>query len=131
MTADRPAPRRARPRIGWTELALAVGFVALALLVVSSVRVVFVRQELARRADALKTELSSLEDAHARLEQDLSWAQSDAGVERLAREQLGWARAGESAVVVDGLQTPRPAPTATPTPAAPGWRRLWGLIPIP
>ncbi len=131
MSPERLAPRRARPRIGWTEVALAAGIVALALLVVSSIRVVLVRQELAHRADALQAEISTLEDAHTRLEQDLSWSKSDAGVERLAREQLGWAKPGESAVVVEGLATARPTPTATPTPTAPDWRSLWGLLPLP
>ncbi len=131
MTPEHLAPRRPRPRIGWTEVALAVGLVAIALLVVSSIRVVLVRQELSRRADTLQAEIATLEDEHAKLEQSLSWSQSDAGVERLAREQLGWAKSGESAVVVEGLPTPRPTPTATATPSGPVWRRLWGIIPIP
>lgn len=129
MTPERRVTRRPTIRVGWTEVALAVGIVALALLVLSSVRVALVQQELTQRADALRAEISSLEEEHAALQQELDSSRSDAGVERLAREQLGWAKSGERAVVVSGLPTPRATPT--PTPGAPVWRKLWGIIPLP
>jgi cell division protein FtsB len=114
--------------IGWQELVLVVAFAALALLAVSSVRLLLVRHELAERADALKSEIAALEDDGVRLQRELDWSRSDAGIERLAREQLGWARSGETAVVIPDAPTPRPSPTPAPTRAAPTWRSLWGLL---
>jgi cell division protein FtsB len=127
----REAPRRHGRRLGWPELSLAVGVAALVLLAFSAVGVVLVRYELVQRADALQSEIASLEDEHTRLRQELEWSRSSAGIERLARQALGWSRPGETVVAIPDLPTPRPSPGPTPTPGAPSWRALWGLLPGP
>jgi cell division protein FtsB len=139
MNDRRPStePRGARPRpiawhgrLGWPKIAMAVAVAALVLLTLSSARMLFARHELAQRAASLRAEIATLEDESARLQRELTAVQSDAGIERLARETLGWAKPGESAVVIGGLETPtpRPTPAATPRPSALGglWERLRG-----
>jgi cell division protein FtsB len=58
----------------------------------------------------LETELASSQKRHAALQAQLTYVQSDAYVEEIARTQLKWAREGETVVVV--MATPQASPQA-------------------
>jgi cell division protein FtsB len=132
QSSTRAAPgrhaARPRPRVGWPEVALALGLVLLGLLAISATRMYLVRYELSQRLGATQTEIDALADQQAELRAELESARSDDGVERLAREALGWARRGETAVVVEGARVRPPKPTPAPTPAEPAWRGIWRLL---
>ena len=62
---------------------------------------------LGLKAQGVQTEISRLELENKRLRNEASFLQTDEAIERLAREQLGWARPGETSVLVI---TPTPEP---------------------
>lgn len=67
-----------------------------------------------RQVSAAKAELASLEEQNARLQADVEALHTDAEIEKLAREKLGYVRPGERAyVVLDPPGTRAPAPAAT------------------
>lgn len=70
------------------------------------------KQQLAARVEALKVENQSLQAEIATL-------QTDSAVEALARDELGWTKSGDTAVIIL-----RPNPPATPvrTPGTPQLR---------
>lgn len=69
--------------------------------------------ESQRQVASAKAELAALEEKNARLQSDVAALHTDAEVEKLAREKLGYVRPGEDAYVVLD-----PPPTETdPSPA--------------
>ena len=93
-------------------------FVAIVVITIS----LFIVVDFARRTAAtykIKNEAARLEEevaaVHARhqaLQARLSYVQSDAYVEEIARTQLKWAQPGETVVVV--MATPQAVPTPPP-----------------
>ena len=89
-------------------------FVAIVVITVSLFLVIdFGRRTAASyqirdEAIRLENEVAASKSQHAALEARLSYAQSDAYVEEIARTQLKWAREGETVVVV--MATPQPGP---------------------
>ncbi len=85
-----------------------------------------------RQVDAARTQLSSLEAENRLLQADVDALQTDAEIERLARDKLGYIKPGETAYVVldpPADTTLKPAPQ--PAPAAPEktWvDRLWEFV---
>ncbi|NJN19364.1 MAG: hypothetical protein HC822_25485 [Oscillochloris sp.] len=76
---------------------------------------------------ALATDLNTLRDA-------VAYAESDVNVERIAREQLGYARDGD-VVLLPQLPTPTLPPLQPPAAAAPAappqpdnWQRWWQAL---
>jgi len=103
-------------RLGFLQLPLryliALGVsVLLALAVLSFVRVTVADLELRAQQQSLERDIASLKVENARLRGQLTYLQTDAAVEKLAREQLGWTKPGDTAVVVI-------RPPTTPTAAA-------------
>ena len=133
-TERQPADESPRPT-GWrgarlkpATLALVAGAVVLLLFAVSSVRMLVVRAELGQRSAAVTQGIADLKSENARLADEIEYWRSDAGLERLAREQLGWAKPGEGAVLVAGSEPAqaREAPPANrPRESVPNWRRWW------
>jgi cell division protein FtsB len=87
---------------------------------------------------ALAAEVAALEAQNATLRGAVEFAESDVSVERIAREQLGYAREGDI-VLLPQLPTAAPpalAPPAAPVEllpaeaaaAAPNWARWWGAF---
>ncbi len=112
------------------HLLLLAGLAAVGLLTLSFGRMLIARYELGERTEAARREIAALQAENASLRQELAYWQSDEGVERLAREELGWARPGETGVVVVGADSPKawaPAPRP-PREAAPNWQRWWQLF---
>ncbi len=106
--------------------------VALALVAVSFVRVLLVEYRLSLEKNALQADIVRLRQENEQLRQQISYLQTDAAIEKLARKELGWTKPGETAVIVLGGQS-TPAPTKQPdtTPlreqdqAPPDW---WGRL---
>lgn len=91
---------------------------------------VLTHQEEMIRADVLR-----LRDENLRLQKELNEARSDAGIEKVAREQLGLVKQGDTAVQIvlpqsatrpsaqPAVRTAEPPPAMTP-PEKPGWLRF-------
>jgi cell division protein FtsB len=94
---------------------------------------VLLHQEELIRADVMR-----MRDENLRLQRELNEARSDAGIEKIAREQLGLIRPGDTAVQIVLPQGAAPAQarpaepesTAAPmtTPEKPGWLRFLDAV---
>jgi cell division protein FtsB len=111
----------------------ALALVTVSLLVNFITQVVQSANLEAQRTE-LEAEVSHLEGEIARLRAAVEYAESDVHVERVAREQLGYAREGDI-VVLPRYLAPTPTPTpeqadtaaeqAAPTVRASNWQRWW------
>jgi cell division protein FtsB len=95
-----------------------VACVPLALLfALSFARIVVADYAIHQQKAALESRISALKQENLRLKRRIGYLNTDAGVELLAREELGWVRPGETAVVI--LPPPPELTTrssVTPTP---------------
>ncbi len=87
---------------------------------------------LNQQADALRRDIKALEVENEKLQGEAAYLEGDQGLEKMAREQLGWVRPGETGVVTipsvkdDGE---RSVPTtASKGSEMPNWRRWWDLF---
>ncbi len=103
------------------------------LLIANFVGQVMLSARLEAQRAALAAEVEQIRAENQQLEAAVDFAESDANVERIAREQLGYARDGDTVLMI---QTPPPLPTtpppdapvlnpAPPDPPAPNWQRWW------
>ena len=95
----------------------------LALVGISFARVALASYQLAVQKTQLQDQVAALKAENAELQTQLTSLQTDAEVERLARQELGWTRPGDTEVVVLGLPTPGVTPTAAATPITAGTGR--------
>lgn len=104
-------------RFGFLQLplrylvAIAVA-VLLALAVLAFIRVTMADLELLAQKQSLERDIAALQVENQQLHAKVDYLQTDAAVEKLAREQLGWTKPGDTAVVVV-----RPPSEPTPTTA--------------
>lgn len=105
-----------------------LGLVALSLwLLASFVSQVITSAQMERRKDDLHAEIARIEAENAALKDQVAYAESPVYAERAAREQLGYAREGDTVVLPTFPQT-TPTPDAPPAPAPvaptaqPNWR---------
>ncbi len=118
-------------RLPQRRLAIIIGVAALLLLALSFGQLLVARYEVGQRADALRAEIAALREENADLQKELQYRQSDQGVERSAREQLGWTKAEDTLVVVPGTPSAGAADSAartTPRSRPPNWRRWVTLV---
>lgn len=116
-------------------LTLVLALLTLSLLVNFITQVIQSANLEARRAE-LATEVAQVEQENLRLRDAVEYAESDVHVERVAREQLGYARDGETVLLPHVLvPTPTPTPTASPTSHLlaeradrPNWQRWWDAL---
>jgi cell division protein FtsB len=113
------------------RLVTVIGIVAVLALALSFGQLLLTQYEVGQRAEALKEDIAVLREQNAELERELKYRRSDEGIERLAREQLGWTKPGDTLVVVpampaDGATDSGPRATARSRP--PNWRRWISLI---
>lgn len=119
-------------RSGVHLVTLALVLLSLSLLINFGTQVLQSTRLEARRA-SLATEVTQLETGNRQLQGEVEFAESNANVERVAREQLGYTREGEI-VVLPQFPTPTPVPTtatseALPPPVElPNWRRWWAAF---
>ena len=129
---DRPAPpsaRGRRPRRGVLVALVLVGLVAGVLGGVFPFRQMFAHH---RQVDAAEQQLSDLEAANTELEAEIAKLQSPVEIERIAREQFGLVRPGETGYVVEvpdaGPVVPDEA--AEPETEEPSgfWQGIWDFL---
>jgi len=122
---------------GRSALSLAVGAVMLVfigLLVVNFVGQVIQSAGLEARRSELEAEVAQMQAANSVIEGGVAFTESDVYVERVAREQLGYAREGET-VMLPRLVAPAAAAAAAPaletpfiTPTMPNWQLWWRAL---
>ncbi len=118
------------PRFGIRHLFLAGLVIVVALVLVSFGRIMWIGYELTLRADEIRGQIVQLEDENRQLRAELEYLMTDEAAEELAREKLGWARPGDTVLVVSSegaepVAATKPAPSARPTPAEPILQRWW------
>jgi cell division protein FtsB len=96
-------------------------------LLTSFVSQVITSAQMDRRRDELQTQIAQAESRNAQLATSVSLSESPGYIERIAREQLGFAREGDVVVLPILPQvspTPlQPTPVVLPTPVPePNWR---------
>jgi len=101
---------------------------ALASVVLSGVLFLFVlpgRTYLAQQRSlaAAETRLQVLSNENRKLDQQIQHLQTDAEIERLARQQYGLVKPGEQAFAILPPAQPPPAPAAKPHRGL--WYRMW------
>lgn len=89
---------------------------------------------LTHQEEAIRADVMRLRDQNLRLQKELAEARSDAGIEKIAREQVGLVRPGDTAIQLVAQPGAAPAPAqpraseaqATPVaaPVKPGWLRF-------
>ena len=86
---------------------------------------------LTQQEEAIRTDVRELREENLRLQKELNEAKSDAGIEEVAREQLGLIKPGDTAIQLVGPPGPaaqapaRPSAAAVaPAPERPGWLRF-------
>ena len=105
-----------------------LGLVALSFwLLASFVGQVITSAQMERRKEELQAENAQLEAQNAFLKDRVAYVESPVYAERIAREQLGYAREGDTVILPTFPEqtavpaAPSPAPLPTPTPTA-NWR---------
>jgi cell division protein DivIC len=132
-TAYHRARLRERRRIPRWMFVLAAGVIATALLGVFGSTFLHVYR-LEREASRLAQLQRDLEEQNAQLRAEIKALHTPDYVEKLAREQLGLVKPGETAFLI--VQTPAPPPSATadspgqrPSPSPPGWfAHFWDTV---
>ena len=91
------------------------------LLAFAFARVALADYEIHQQKQGLERRISSLKADNARLVERASYLNTDTGIELLAREQLGWVRPGDTAIVVmhNEAKDVGAASAGAPTPAPP------------
>jgi cell division protein FtsB len=122
------APVRKR-RWGWVLAALLLGALALTVSGILPFRQLVAQQ---RQIDRAGSQLEALSSENERLEGEIIALQTDAEVERIARDQYGLVRPGEVGYVVvvpPGASEDDEVLTAVPsTDERSLWERLWDFV---
>jgi cell division protein DivIC len=114
-----------RPKTGLTiaHMMLLLAIPVLVYLAFSAGRKVIEMVVLRQQAAELRQEIEQLKARNAALREQIAYLQSDAYVEKVAREDLGLVKPGDTPVAVV-MPSPSATPTPTPTPTpAPWWRQ--------
>jgi cell division protein FtsL len=120
-------------RFNWRRFVVVGVVAALALVGQSFVRLAVAEYQLHAQERQLQGEIAQLAKENSALETQVAYLRSDAAIEKLAREELGWTRPGETAVVVIRTVPPATAsdvePTSTSAETPSTWRQwLDGLL---
>jgi cell division protein FtsB len=119
-------------RSGVHLVTLALVLLTISLLINFGSQVLQATRLEARRT-ILATEVAQIEAENHDLQGAVEYAESNANIERVAREQLGYTRAGDTVLLP---QFPAATPTPTPAPPEvlplperdPNWRQWWGAV---
>jgi cell division protein FtsB len=136
-----PLPERVAGflRLG-SRSALTLGLGALMVIFIGLLIANFVGQimqsaSLEARRTNLEAEVATMEAENLRLQGAVEFTESDVYIERVAREQLGYAREGDVVILPRmPAATPvpaapeGPAPDAPAPPATPNWRLWWEAL---
>ena len=122
---------------GRSALSLAVAAVMLVfigLLVVNFVGQVIQSAGPEAQRSALEAEVAQMRAANSAIEGGVAFTESDVYVERVAREQLGYAREGEMVILPRLVAAAAAAPAAAAleapfiTPTMPNWQLWWRAL---
>lgn len=122
---------------GRSALSLALGalmLVFIGLLVANFIGQIMQSASLEARRAELEAEVAQMRDANATLSGAVAFTESDVYIERVAREQLGYAREGDIVILPrlippDTPAEPAPAePPAPQPPPIPNWRLWWRAL---
>ena len=116
----------------WKRLALLAALVMLGYFLFSMGGLALQGYRLSQRAEAVEQDIARLKGENEQLKREIDRLQTPAAVELMARQQLGYIKPGETAVVVDFGPggPPRDQPTPTPTPR-PNWQKWLDLLASP
>ncbi|MBI3976944.1 MAG: septum formation initiator family protein [Chloroflexi bacterium] len=115
----------ARGGISLAQVVLLLAIPLLVLLAFSAGRKVIEMVALRQEATELRQEIDLLKARNTELRQQVEYLRSDRYVERVAREELGLVKPGDTPVVVlvpTAAATPSPTPTPTARPAI--WQQI-------
>ncbi len=119
------SPPPALSRSGVRLIALVLVVISLWLLV-NFIGQVIVAARMDRQIADKQAEMTQIEAGNAALKDHVTYAESPAYAEQIAREQLGYAREGDTVILPtlpDRLTAPAAAPPPLPAPAhEPNWR---------
>jgi cell division protein FtsB len=106
------------------------GLVILAYLILDLNHRVSELMRLTSERDALATSVAEVKQTQSFLESQIAYANSDAAVEKWAREDASMARAGDHPVVMlpDPKYTPQPTPTLVVTQVVMQNWQIWGEL---
>ena len=126
--SEKKAPPK-KQRWGWVLAVVLLGALALTVSGILPFRQLIMQQNQVERSEA---QLAALQAENRVLSEDIDMLDTDAEIERLAREQLGLVRPGEVAyVVVTPEELPTAAEVADPvvhSDVRPWWRRVLDFI---
>jgi cell division protein FtsB len=112
------------------KILAALGLVFLAFLILDLNNRIEELFRLSAERDAMATKVVVLEQTQQALETSISYANSDAAVEKWAREDAFLARPGDKPIIMlpDPKYTPQPTPVIEPTPIPYQNWEVWGLL---
>ncbi len=87
-------------RLALARIAIAACLPLAILLAISFARVAIADYGIHRQKQVLESDIAQLKEDNTRLGARLVYLNSDTGIELLAREELGWVRPGDTAVVL-------------------------------
>lgn len=115
----------------WQFLAV-VGVAVAGYFVISFAGLVVNGYQLNQRAGSLQRDIQGLRDDNEQLESQIRALLTEDAVEKLAREELGWTKPGETAVIIVPSNPDAKAtaglPVSKSAPDTPNWRRWWDLF---
>jgi len=118
-----------KQRWGWVLAVVLLGGLALTVSGILPFRQLISQQHQIERS---QEQLTALTDENDALEEDITMLETDAEIERLAREQYGLVRPGEVAYVVVTPEEPpvieAPSDPVVRSDQRPWWDRVWDFI---
>jgi len=114
------------------QLLIVTSLAVCGLVGVSFARLAISEYQLNLQKQALVASVGALKVANQNLRSQIDYLQTDAAIEKLAREELGWTKPGDTAVIV---LTSHPAPILTKTTpedrstrSLPVWQQWWNVF---
>jgi len=114
------------------QLVIVTSLAVCGLVAMSFARLAISEYQLNLQKQVLVESVNRLKVENQSLQAKIDYLQTDAAIEKLAREELGWTKPGDTAVIV---LTSHPIPTLTklarpaiPTRMLPIWRQWWNMF---
>lgn len=115
---------------GSKKIFAAVGLIFLAFLILDLNNRVEELFQLSAERDMMATQVAELRVTEQSLQTQIAYANSDAAVEKWAREEAFMARPGDKPIMMlpDPKFTPQPTPVPVATPMVVSNWQVWGLL---
>ena len=116
----------------YRQVAIAASLAVLALVAISFARLLITEYQLKLQKQALEEQIAQLRTENQDLRAEIDYLQTDAAIEKLARDELGWTKPGDTAVIVvrGKSSEPRtiPAKGSRPSTVEAPWQRWLRLL---